>query len=346
MTVHNECRLPPLFILCPIRSFSSIACAMIGQHPEMYGFPELRLFNADTLEGVLHYHDNLTSRGESSLRDSLDKVIAGHVLFFKLHEQRLEPARFSDGLLRAFAELRFGGQTARGIEQAETWLQERGDWPVRDVFDVLREAIQPRRAVDKSPHTGMSTEAMKRVHRLYPQARFLHLTRHPVSTQKSMHKFLESAFRKTYPDGDPRNLVGHCARLWYGTHRGILDFTRVLPSEQTMRLRGEDLLEAPKTHLERIARWLEVRTDPQSIEAMMHPEWSPYANPGPQTAHFGNDPKFLAEPKLRPAAIPPFLETPARWNLDADLQRHIIELAHELGYAESSGRQRGETFEI
>jgi hypothetical protein len=32
-----------MLILCPPRSFSSVVSAMIGQHPQLYGFPELNL---------------------------------------------------------------------------------------------------------------------------------------------------------------------------------------------------------------------------------------------------------------------------------------------------------------
>ena len=30
----------PLFILAPPRSFTSVVCAMIGNHPQMLGLPE------------------------------------------------------------------------------------------------------------------------------------------------------------------------------------------------------------------------------------------------------------------------------------------------------------------
>ncbi len=328
----------PLFILCPIRSFSSVVCAMLGQHPEMYSFPELRLFNADTIDGILHYHDKMMTGDEVTRRDSRDAVIAHHVLFFKLHEQRQGPPRFSDGLLRTVAELCFGSQTTAAVEQADAWLVARGDWSVRDVYDVLLEAIQPRIGVDKSPHTGMSTDAMERVHRLYPHARFLHLTRHPVMTQKSMHQFLETAFRKTYPDGDPRNLVAHCAPLarQSSNHPGF--YPPFAVSTDNARP-GEDLLSDPKTHLLPISQWLGLRSDPQAIESMMHPECSPYAKSGPSTAHFGNDPKFLAEPQLRQTTLPPTLETPARWGLDAELQQNIIVLAKQLGYEQTNSER-------
>ena len=41
----------PLLILASSRSFTSVICAALGQHPQMYGLPELHLFVADTLAG-------------------------------------------------------------------------------------------------------------------------------------------------------------------------------------------------------------------------------------------------------------------------------------------------------
>ena len=34
----------PLFILAPPRSFTSVSCGMIGQHPQLLGLPETNLF--------------------------------------------------------------------------------------------------------------------------------------------------------------------------------------------------------------------------------------------------------------------------------------------------------------
>ena len=69
---------------------------------------------------------------------------------------------------------------------------------------------------------------------------------------------------------------------------------------QHMRLRGEDLLSDPSTYLRQIAEWLEVRTDADAVDAMMHPERSPFACHGPVNAKYGNDPNFMENPALRP----------------------------------------------
>ncbi|MEA3277491.1 MAG: sulfotransferase, partial [Pseudomonadota bacterium] len=42
-----------LIILSPPRSFSSVVSTVIGQHPDLYGFPELHLFIGDTVQEVI-----------------------------------------------------------------------------------------------------------------------------------------------------------------------------------------------------------------------------------------------------------------------------------------------------
>lgn len=42
--------LEPLFILAPPRSFTSVVCAMIGQHPDMCGLPEVNLAIAGRMD--------------------------------------------------------------------------------------------------------------------------------------------------------------------------------------------------------------------------------------------------------------------------------------------------------
>ncbi len=45
MTPHRR----PVFLLAPARSYSTVALALLAGHPGLHGFPELMLFNADTV---------------------------------------------------------------------------------------------------------------------------------------------------------------------------------------------------------------------------------------------------------------------------------------------------------
>ena len=115
----------------------------------------------------------------------------------------------------------------------------------------------------------------------------------------------------------------------------IVTFLDRLPEGQKTRVRGEDLLSEPDPYLREIAEWLGLRTDEEAIEAMRHPEQSPYACFGPVNAPFGNNRGFLKEPALRrnPPAKKPKLEGALSWQDDArGLPTEVKELAREFGY--------------
>src|SRR5204863_3758237 len=100
------------------RSYSSVVTTMIGQHPDLAGLPELKLFCGDTI-------------GE--LEASLPQFWRDRGVTHR-----------SPGLVRALAEFEFGGQTAQSLAAARAWLEDRLDWSGSDVLDVLLERLHPR----------------------------------------------------------------------------------------------------------------------------------------------------------------------------------------------------------
>jgi len=124
-------------------------------------------------------------------------------------------------------------------------------------------------------------------------------------------------------------------KAWYTMNVNLKTFLKGLPEEQTIRIRGEDLLASPETYLRQIAEWLGLRIDDQAIEAMKHPERSPYACFGPPNARLGNDPSFLREPELRRSSHPReySLNGPLPWREDGEeFSLEVRELAEEFGY--------------
>ena len=82
-------RFAPIFVLATARSYSSVITTMIGQHPDLAGFPELKLFCCETM-------------GE--LEDSLPRYWLERGVTHR-----------SPGLVRAVAEFEFGGQTLESL---------------------------------------------------------------------------------------------------------------------------------------------------------------------------------------------------------------------------------------
>ncbi|HMR69794.1 MAG TPA: sulfotransferase [Rubrivivax sp.] len=300
---------PPLFLLAPPRSYTSLVNAMLGQHPQMYGLPELCLFNVDTLVELWQ-----GSTGE----------IAENV------------AMVRHGLMRAVAEVWGGEQRTNTVNMAFAWASAREHLSTAEVYQEIVDRIHPLVAVEKSPSYTMSVRRMQAMHRAFPDARFLHLVRHPVAQCKSLMAINDGAFClkiEAFELGDDYAMI-EPQIAWHDINANILDFLREVPPERQLRMRGEDIMAAPQAKLAEIARWAGLRDDPQAIDEMMHPERSPYACFGPVNALFGNDPNFLAGPTFRPHTpkVPP-LAQPVPWRTDGrGLYPEVIALAQEFGY--------------
>ena len=273
---------PPLFILSPPRSFTTITCAMLGNHPEMFGLAETNLFVADTLD---------------QLRNTY----------------RFRPTA-QHGLLRSIAELGFGEQSAANVEAVRSWLGDNSDMSTAEMFRVMGEWAENRILIEKSPLHVYSAGALERMHEHFPDARYLHLTRHPRCMLDSAAKLKERVLetrgdlaqrsnRGRNPMMSENNLDPDTA--WLKPHLRILEFLENVPSAQQLRLRGEDLLSETRGSLRQICGWLGGRDDDEALEAMQHPEQSPFAKYGPPNARYGNDPNFMENPGLRPYSYKP-----------------------------------------
>jgi hypothetical protein len=309
----------PLFILSLPRSFSSVVCAMLGQHPQMYGLPETNLLAADTLgEWWTDFHLGLE---------------------YPRH-----------GLLRAIAQIYFGAQTETTVQRAAGWLRRRAHFSTGYLLEVIAETLRPMRILEKSPNIVRRIDFMQRAYSMFPKAKFLHLVRHPGGQGQSMLRFYEhrkahgpmlpshwmsALMTEPMSPGERRQDVPlDPQRGWYVLNARICEFLSSVPREQQLRIRAEDLLTDPDQHFRQIAGWLGLRTDAEAIEAMKHPENSPYAGFGPRGARYGNDPFFLNEPALRPARVEPqSLVGRAGWNPDGrGFFPKVRELAEQFGY--------------
>ncbi len=295
-----------LIILSPPRSFSSVVSTMIGQHPDLYGFPELHLFVGETVEQVMVHHKH---RGRP---------------------------QGPPGLLRTLADLHDGVQTTDTVLKARTWLDERSQWSTKKLYDYLLEKIHPKIGVEKSPVTVTTPEFIERAYRFYPEASFLHLVRHPVSARKSMFEFVDRKGKSAKLDPATGNAIDP-VRLWYNTHINIINFLNTLPLAQGTRIKGEDVLSDPDLYLPQVSEWMGIRTDKVATEEMKHPETSQFACVGPYPARGGNDGKFMMSPTLRPGKVKEpslmdALEGDMNWAVKEGFAPKLIKLANQMGY--------------
>jgi hypothetical protein len=254
-----------------------VVCGVIGQHPELYGLPEVNLFHTDTVDDFL-----------------LETSNAGH--------------RFMRaGVLRVLAELHHGEQNEDTVSEAEAWLIEHADWPLSHVLSHIAELVHPRRCVDKSP-ANCSAKPMSRLLKAFPRSPFLHISRHPRAVGNSTWKAMQGkrrgmALRPTVIE-----------KRWRDRHEIILRLEERLEPRQMMYMKGDWLIADPDFYLPQICDWLGVSSAPAMIEAMKHPEDSPYACVGPSNAREGNNPGYLKDPHLRIAPPPDLsLEGPLEW---------------------------------
>jgi len=299
----------PLIILASPRSFSSVISAMLGQHPQMYGLPELNLFAADNIEELIEHFES-----------------DGH-----------RTGRRWDGLLRVIAELFMGRQTSGTVSLARKWVLNNSDETTVSVFEKIMDRVAPRIVVEKSITTVWNDEMLGRALNAFPDTRFIHLTRHPRSHGLSMMELMNKRgweiARGIYdhstnpPTPDPQ-------LLWYRINNRIVDALSRVPVDRKMQVRGEDLLQNPEQKLAEIAEWMGLRTDSKAIEEMKHPERSPYASIGPDNAPMGSDHKFLEDPVLKPHRVKDVgLDGKLAWRDDIDsFFPKVSDLAIRLGY--------------
>jgi hypothetical protein len=310
----------PVFILAPPCTFSWAVCAMLGEHPQLYALPELHLFLAETVAGWR----------ELCSRESFD---------------------MDHGLVRAVAELYFGGQTDQAASRARGWLRRRGHFTTGLLLEVIADRLNPLVPVEKSPSLVYSSESLRRALDMFPRARFLHLVSHPRRYGETVMQAVRAAAEgqplppshwlirlATFPYPDlraaGRDDVLDPQVAWFALTTTISDFLASVPEDQRRTVRGEDLLTDTDAGLAQVADWLGVRTDSEAVEAMRHPERSAFARPGPSSASFGSD-IFLADgPLIRLEWTQPcHLEGPLGWRDDhGELLPEVRQLARRLGY--------------
>lgn len=293
---------PPLFIITCMRSYSSLVCGMLGQHPQLYGLPEVNLATADRVSGLL--------RMFTAIRPA------------SLH-----------GLIRTIAELEFGAQTDETVVEARRWIEARGSWTTAELFQHIAEYVAPRAIVEKSPTSVALPKHLERLLGAFPKARFLHLTRHPRPTCKSIHALIAATDSKK---GTHRADNTDAEKLWRRMNFNACAFMDRLEIGQGMRIRGEDLLSDPDHYLRQICTWLGIRDDEDALAAMKHPERSVFARFGPDSARFGNDPNYLSHPEFTQRPIPPaHMDGPLDWRQDGagGFLPETRQLALRLGYS-------------
>lgn len=292
---------PPLFILAPSHHHASEVWAMLGRHPELASVPETNLLTAAVVA-------------------DLDRFRTAH-------------PHFLDGLLRAVAQYGPGGTSATGIE-VQRWLDERRNAPTTEVFRQLRAWAAPRAMVERITTLVSVPGGLERVAAAAPDARYLHLSRHPRGACESWAATARRSGRGT-------SAQVTASTLWLKPHLRILEFLESIPMDRKMFIRVETLLEEPGVYLPQIAEWLGVSGTPAAIDAMRRPGASATGRPGAEAVRPGPGLHSAERQTLRPVAQPDDgLEAPLSWGAPLGADEVLRVYATQFGYWDVSAMRR------
>jgi len=253
----------PIVILAAPRSGSSALFAALSAHPDLWS--RYRESNR-LLEGP--FDPRLTGATSNALtEDDLDDGTRSLLL-----------RRFFDTV----------GNLERLPIVRSLPLRGRGRRRVSEAIAVVSRPFKrpPIRIVEKSPKNTLRVPFMRT---LFPDARFLHLTRDPRGNIASLYRAWQTPGRyKTYPlppgyrivgySGaawsfvlqpgwerlDGRTLVEVCADQWRACNETCLEDLGKVEEAAVLRVRYEDLVAHPHDTLRRIAGWADL--DPVPFE--------------------------------------------------------------------------------
>jgi len=320
----------PVFILASPRSFTSVFSGILGQHPDLFGAPELHFIQSPTL---------------------------GDFLQLKTEEANTKPIH---GLLRLVAQLYAGEQTINSVSMARRWIISRIDIPSSDVFRELNAKVNPYRLVDKSPGYGLEMQRLNALESTFPNAFYIHLIRHPRAQCESLFRLLmdirpskkiridiygkpsrlsQNIINTFYVQRDADNKIvdmyADLQLLWFRMQKRIESFLATIPPSRKLQVRGEDLLGDLQPSLASLCSAVNIPYNDFIYHEMLHPENSAFACIGPLGAEYGNDINYLLDPSFKPRkAKKRYLdEGPLPWLPDGKgFNREVIKLAKSYGY--------------
>jgi hypothetical protein len=204
----------PIFILSAARSGSTLLRVMLAGHPRLFAPPELHLVGFHGLQE--------REKGLGLCRSGACAEHHGRC------DQR-------HGLQRALMELyQIDDVASRRILDE---MIERND-PIEKAFDLMIQLAAPRRLVDKTPKYAARFEILERAERLFPNAFYIHLYRHPYSVIESL---LRNTFEPTFEKAEAvwKNANANALKFLAGIHSSrqvsVAYESLVTDSERTMR---------------------------------------------------------------------------------------------------------------
>ncbi len=291
----------PLFILGAPFSGAAYLAAQLGQHPQLYALPELRLFMADSLEELLNIFE--LSQGPQV-----------------------------DGLLRAVAQIEFGSQSDAGIEAARDWLKRNVHWSVGELLHELAVRVAPSRLVIPDAESPLRPMDLRRLQRHVPGAQVVHLLRHPWTQGCLLSAWARERLfvPMDYKDHGWKPLIIDPQIPWLRANDNI---ERAFP-QPLQRLWIEALDVDPLAVRTALCRSLKLPTSDAALNAMSRPEAWLFDGLGPRSAPYGLEPDAFENFKQADLelAAQACLDMPLPWRPDSNgFEPEVLEMARRYG---------------
>ncbi|MEZ4934172.1 MAG: beta-ketoacyl synthase N-terminal-like domain-containing protein [Saprospiraceae bacterium] len=183
---------------------------MLAGHPKLFACNELQLLHFDTLA---------------------DRASAYQGKFML----------WSEGLIRAVMELQnLSADEAKGLLQT---FENKG-MTTTEMFAQLQTWVGDRQIVDKSPSYLLDQLALEKAIRDFPNAKFIHLVRHPYSMVKSFEKYHMDQVLYLNKHNFSAQELGEL--VWLQSHQNAADFLAKIPARQQYRMVYEELVLDPE----------------------------------------------------------------------------------------------------
>ncbi|MEZ4887302.1 MAG: amino acid adenylation domain-containing protein [Chitinophagales bacterium] len=288
---------PPIFILAPPRSGTSLLRVMLAGHPEIFGANELQLLHFNTLEERSQAYS-----GKFSL--------------------------WLEGLVRAVMELKnCDADTAKGILQK---LEQKG-YDTTQVFQQLQEWAGDYHLLDKSPSYALDHNALKRSEQIFDQkAIYIHLVRHPYSMVKSFEKYHFD--QVLHIKNHPFNTQELGELVWLQSHKNTVDFLQSIPKNRQFRLQYEELVAEPEKTMRQLCAQIGLDYHPSLIAPYQNLDQKMVDGIYKDSRSMSDD-KLLKQKGINPKLA----ETWKKVKEDNFLSETTWELATNLGYPMADG---------
>lgn len=247
----------PIFVLTPPALPGSTLAAALGQNSAAYAVMEINLPLSATVDAFLR-------------------------------EMTGARATQAHGLLRTICELYAGEQTVHAVDMARRWLNRRDWMATGTVMTEIAARMAPLRMVMPVTAALFDGAAMKRLISTFPDASFVVLRAHPriyghIALNSEAGRValqLTGSVDESYepPLPDPQ-------KLWLRSEEAMVHHLAEIPPARVHSLRVEDLARNPKSTLSALSRALGLPSGKAEVAAMLDPEGSPFAGPGPIGAH-------------------------------------------------------------